>query len=380
VRDGQPVRLRVVNPANGRFMRLSAPGQQLVQIGGDGGLLDAPRPIPAVGTLTDPVTGLPYSDPDPAQGLQLAPSERADLVLIPQGAPGEVASLEWHDAPVGRHQTFLKPDGSIGFGDAPDDGRRPPVDLLRLEFTRGRGAGWHPRLPLRSAPLQPIPLPAGADRLAVVFGHAAPAANGSVLFFNAVKLDDALLAALDARLAEAEDPAHVGPVPGMIMPPAFMPRPFPVLQPADALHAQVGDVKEWYLVNFTGADHPFHSHGFPFQALEIIQVNLDGLTAAERVVRTPVPLELKDTMPVPARPGAPMRSWTILRAAVRFDDSANPAWLRRTPLQLVASGKVPVTSSPQDPATDTSGGWLAHCHMLDHAAVGMMSFVNLTLP
>jgi FtsP/CotA-like multicopper oxidase with cupredoxin domain len=39
---------------------------------------------------------------------------------------------------------------------------------------------------------------------------------------------------------------------------------------------------------------------------------------------------------------------------------------------MAASGKVP--------GADFSGGWVAHCHMLEHAARGMMTFVNVVLP
>ena len=69
-----------------------------------------------------------------------------------------------------------------------------------------------------------------------------------------------------------------------------------------------------------------------------------------------------------------------MRMAVRFDDSAYPPDLRRTPEQLEAFGKVPVTLDPLDPSEGTSGGWVSHCHFLEHADVGMMTFYNLRIP
>jgi hypothetical protein len=379
VRHGRPIRLRVIVPSNGRSMRLSAPGQLMFQIGADGGPLDHIRFIRPIRLVRDEETGELVSDPDPSRGLLLTPSERADVVLIPIGWPGQDAYIEWHDFPVGRHVTFRNSDGSVGFGFAEDDGKRPSRPLVRLHFDNGFGFGWFPRLPLREQPIQPIDV-AGAERLSVFFGHASPGPDGDVTFFSAVRLSDELQAALDGKLAEAEDPASVGPVPGMIAPPLFIPQPFPVLSPADALHAEVGDTRIWEVTNFTGADHTFHGHGFFAHPLERIEVDLDGETAHERVTRTALKLEQKDSFRLPKRPGEGGRSWTILRLAVRFDDTDKPLDLRRTPEQLVASGKVPTTSDPLDPSEGTSGGWVAHCHLLEHVDRGMMTFLNLVLP
>ncbi len=112
----------------------------------------------------------------------------------------------------------------------------------------------------------------------------------------------------------------------------------------------------------------------------MIEVNLDAETASERVVRTDMTLVQKDSIRVPPRPGAGGRSWTVMRLAVRFDDSDKPPYLRRTDEDLVAFGKVPTTLDPLDPSEGTSGGWLAHCHLLEHADRGMTTFLNLVLP
>ena len=157
------------------------------------------------------------------------------------------------------------------------------------------------------------------------------------------------------------------------MPPMFGPRPFGALTPEEALQASVGETKIWYLINFTGGDHTFHSHGFFFQPLEQIVVNLDGNSAAARVSRTPMELMTKDTIHLPRRVGSGGRSWTVIKAAVRFDDSDLPRRLQRSIDELVAFGKTPSDSL-------SSGGWLAHCHFLEHADSGMMNFLNLTAP
>jgi FtsP/CotA-like multicopper oxidase with cupredoxin domain len=72
--------------------------------------------------------------------------------------------------------------------------------------------------------------------------------------------------------------------------------------------------------------------------------------------------ENKDTILIPARPGAAMRSRTVSRLAVSFDDSGREGLID-------AGGK--------EPTADQSGGWLMHCHLLEHSDSGMMSFVQV---
>ncbi len=370
--SGKPIRLRLINSANGRFMRLSAGDQKMYQIGTDGGLLNDIRTINPVTTIYNHHTQEMTSNPSLDQGMLLTPAERADIVLVPQGDPGEVKHIQWHDTPSGLHNTSRKTDGSIGFSHAHNDGGRPPVNIVRLKFVHGKkGRGWHPTLPLRKHPIQPIEVAHDTQPLIVPFGHGAPMENGNVMFFNAVKESGEMYATLENLMVAAGNQSIVGSVPGMVMPPVFGTLPFGKLNPEDALHAKVGETRVWYLINFTGGDHNFHSHGFFFQPLETIQVNLDGVSANDRIRRSPMEIETKDTVHMPRRAGAAGRSWTIVKAAVRFDDSDLPEHVQRTAEELVASGK-----SPTD---GTSGGWLAHCHFLEHAGGGMMNFLNLEM-
>jgi FtsP/CotA-like multicopper oxidase with cupredoxin domain len=85
---------------------------------------------------------------------------------------------------------------------------------------------------------------------------------------------------------------------------------------AKPFEAFVGETQIWRIVNNTDFAHPFHLHGYFFQVLD----------------DTRVP-EWKDTVNVPTK--------SELRLAVRFDDRP--------------------------------GAWMLHCHILDHAEVGMMS-------
>ncbi len=88
---------------------------------------------------------------------------------------------------------------------------------------------------------------------------------------------------------------------------------------SDPLHASIHTVEIWELTNTTAYDHPFHLHGFSFQVLDV-----DG--------RQPDIREWKDTINVEPK--------QKIRVAIPFDDRA--------------------------------GHWMFHCHILDHAELGMM--------
>lgn len=88
----------------------------------------------------------------------------------------------------------------------------------------------------------------------------------------------------------------------------------------EPIQARVGETHVWTVVNDTDFAHPFHLHGFFFQVLD----------------PTRVP-EWKDTVDVPAH--------SEPRLAVEFDERP--------------------------------GVWMYHCHILDHAQVGMMGHIRL---
>jgi FtsP/CotA-like multicopper oxidase with cupredoxin domain len=84
---------------------------------------------------------------------------------------------------------------------------------------------------------------------------------------------------------------------------------------AKPMEANIGDTQIWRIVNHTDFAHPFHLHGYFFQVLDDKRVP-----------------EWKDTVNVPTN--------SELRLAVHFD---------------------------------RPGAWMLHCHILDHADVGMMN-------
>lgn len=90
------------------------------------------------------------------------------------------------------------------------------------------------------------------------------------------------------------------------------------------LQGKVGSTERWTVRNDTDYDHPFHLHGFRFQVL-----TRDGVA--------PAVLEWKDTVNVVAH--------GRVEFAVYFDDRP--------------------------------GMWMFHCHILDHADLGMMGMLHL---
>ncbi len=91
VRAGERQRWRFVNAANARYFRLALPGQKLTLIGGDGGLLEAPREV---------------------DELLLVPGERADVLITPRGAPG--STLDLVSLPYERgHMTGMLPTANV---------------------------------------------------------------------------------------------------------------------------------------------------------------------------------------------------------------------------------------------------------------------------
>ncbi len=327
VRRGVPQRLRIVNVSNSRFMRLSIPGHRMWRIGGDGGLLTAPIAIEPVGMIEDPDNpGNMISDPDPDKGLLLTPGERADIVFTPLGNARRVA-LESHDIARGLHSAFFKPDGSIGLGDDEADGKQPPVELMtfKLRGKKRHATEYLPPSALRY--IEPIDT-TGAATLPVMFGHMPPTPTGDVTFFAAMK---------DGK-----------------------PLPFDMVTADDAFVVSPNEVRIIEVNNMTGGDHNYHLHGFSFQHIETQYIDMDN---PDNNMTVPAAFqEVKDTILVPRRPGAMMRSRTVVRLAVKFDDTGREG-------QISASGKTPDDTN--------SGGWVFHCHILEHSDSGMMSFVQV---
>lgn len=113
IRAGEVQRWRIVNASAARVYRLSIPGQTLLQVGTDGGLIEHPVEVPDV---------------------VLANSERVELLVRGAGAPGSAGVLR--DLPYDRYVPQTRPaDWNV------------PRDLATLRYAT-------------DPPLAPAPIPA----------------------------------------------------------------------------------------------------------------------------------------------------------------------------------------------------------------------------
>ncbi len=329
---GVPHRMRILNAGNARFVRVSVADHPFWRIGGDQGLLEEPiRLEPAASSLRrgqDP-TRHP-SDPDPTTGLLLTPAERADVLFFPVlGELGEALHLEWHDTQRGRHSVEFLPDGTVTLAhNVPDgSGSSELYSVIQL-LGDSQQTEYLPPATLRL--LAPIDT-AGAQVLRLTLGHTFPNWD-------------------------------TGEVTAFIQAPG---KPFPVLTPSDVHTVNAGGTYIWEVKNLTGGHHNFHTHGWSFQHIETEFVDLaDPTNPDTNYVEPATHLENKDTFLLKRRPGfVPGQSFSLSRFAATFDDAGREG-------QINAGGKVPTAKR--------SGGWLAHCHILEHSGRGMMTFFQVT--
>lgn len=331
VKSGEPIRWRMVNIANTRFMRVSVPGHKLTRIGGDGGLIETP-----------------IKDMD---DVFLVPGQRADIMFVPKGKPGSELIVYWKDTARGRHSIEIKdmdmmggmgmggmggPMGMNGqmvvMGDDEMDGIYPDIPLMRIVFKKGHKHARKLDLPKKLRTIEPIDV-TGAAEITLKFGHSMPMPDGSINFLINGKT-------------------------------------YNEVTPDDAPDAQIGETQVWNLVNMTGGDHPFHLHGFFFQVLETIYKDKDGNVL--EVVPAPQ-LENVDMVNMPARQG-PMGAMSVTKIAINFSPADG-----LTAAEVAANGGKDVIENAnlEMGQRGRAGGWQFHCHILEHADTGMMSFVEV---
>ncbi len=344
--NGAPERWRMVNTANVRFFRLSfetplegaGPKQMVYRIGGDGGLIEHPLqkdPIDIILGVPDQDGPDHYSNGDPDLGIFLTPGERADVVWTPDAPPG-VASLlvRNHDWNRGAHAVMYNPDmsGTIVLGDDTMDGLGLSQPLFRIGVSGAQQTPYTPPADLRTiTPIDPLEV---VGTLNLVMGHQLPPLppTGDVKLFTQMV--------------------------------AGNPAPMPLISPLEAYDVEVGSTYIWEVRNLTHMDHPFHTHGWTFQPFEIEYFHVSDPTL--NYVETIDVLENKDTFRVPGRKDAvPFSSNTTLRAYATFNDDGREGTVRAQGLY---------------PSDTESGGWLAHCHILEHSKNGMMTFFEAHYP
>jgi FtsP/CotA-like multicopper oxidase with cupredoxin domain len=392
VANGIVQRWRVLNAANATFCRLDLNTDATVptmMVGTDSGIIPTPIPRPPVIPLDDPnpnrlpfggvpTSGatktrihaaraaslaelLPGDDEETVdfvslweeaghfvpqndlQGIFLMPGERMDVLFLPLADDGDKLRVFQFDWFRGRHNAELDANGGIVLGDLPQDGRMPAKHFLDLRVVGSRPRKL-PRLPARLREPQVLDPAAAVGRLQVNLGHTLPDPNGDLFLF-----------------AQAD----FAPVPGGVQ---MTPLPAGVIDSFNAQDVQMGETWIWEINNLSHGDHPFHTHGFFFQPYEVEYVDQKR---PQLNLTVPIPLPFpKDTIRVPARPGDRGSSKAILRAVVRFDDTGRRG-------QAFASGTDPTFARD---GSWTAGGWLFHCHVLEHSGMGMLSFIEVHDP
>jgi len=358
VRNGKPHRLRVINSANTTFVRLDLQDAvdgisgELWEIGSDGGLLEDPQMKPKPVTPTGP--NWPGPDhpgqvllSEMGQGILLLPAERMDVVFTPIGTPDEVFTIYQWDWFRGRHAATYNSAGMIVLPDDPMDGAYPTKVAMTMTVKGddpGTGEWTPPGNWSAVAALPPQGNPIGS--LPVTFGHSMPDMMGNVTLF------------VQAMMTMV-------PGQGMVM----TPLPAPLIDSFNAHDVNEGETWEWTVTNLTHGDHPFHAHGFFFELLEYEwQDDLNPNDPTLNFNFVPWRRRMKDTIRIPARLGAKGTSRSITRLLTTFDPTGR---------DISASGMLP-TYRPD--GSWESGGWLFHCHILEHSGKGMLSVLEVHDP
>ena len=184
IRSGTMERWRVINVAAARVYRLALPGHTLLHVGNDGGLFERPVEV---------------------REIDVANSERVELLVRGTGAPGDRAVLQ--TLPYDRYVPQTRPrDWNVA------------RDLLTVAYTTEPPA-VPPAVPPTLRHVAPLDSAAATTRHVIVFSQGL--INGKVMDMHRV----------DVR------------------------------GPLDATEI-------WEIENVVGMDHPFHLHGFQFQVLE----------------------------------------------------------------------------------------------------------------
>lgn len=325
---GSAVRLLVLNASIVRFWRLSVPGHTLYRVGGQGGLLDAVRVEggTVAGRHTSLLDGADLGPVDvdlgyPKGQIVLAPAERADLVLVPDGVPGDVVSLRWEDVARGRHGMWMEDDVMV-MGDADDDGSRPGEDIATFRLIEGEAVPWtlgegDPVLGAVGRATQRVPLDGAVVR------------RGAEAMVLSEQMDMTLEAtglwSMSTTLyldgASWRPDFHEGPA----SPPA-----------PTSFTAKLGQTLDWEFRNESDMAHPLHVHGFSFQPLAWTLTDEEAGTVTSWDVDYN---EFVDTVRMPPH--------SSLFVALPLADP-------------VGSGRA-------------AGRWMRHCHIFQHGEAGMMS-------
>jgi FtsP/CotA-like multicopper oxidase with cupredoxin domain len=318
VEAGAGLRLRLLNPSVSRYFRLrmtNQNGQQVTiyRIGGEGGLLDRVRV--EGGSLGKLDTKYDRGE------ILVTPGDRADVVVtVPPGKAGDVITLWTQD--YQQYGTTVYPYGY---------GAVPTVPVAHFEIVGATGKDDHYQIaagdPLRTHPAVEDPvetlktIPITAHLLDPgKFAEPLPGSAKETILFTVV------------GLRESVDGIHGMPLVGLGVEDY---RDIPHI--ASSRYANLGDLLELTLENGTQMHHPLHHHGFSFQPVRLIDRDDEVIYEYEYN-------EFIDTIDIPAMHKLVYR--------MRLDDRPKVE-----------------TGEPGGAA----GRWFFHCHILNHAELGMMS-------
>lgn len=360
VTNGAIQRWRCLNAANTTIARVDIHATTtstfqslnaiLWELGADGGFNDKPfQRFPNTPTGPSAEGGGTEDHPGQAlvnemfQGILLFPGQRMDVAFTPIGPNGMTVTLQQNDWFRGRH-IAVQPGGpgtTIMLPDDPLDGFYPDLEYFTMTLV-GPSGGLTPWVPSFSLPYPPVTPSQGV--LPVTFGHGLPnPMTGDVPFFAQAIMSGGQMTPLPA--------AAIG---------SF-----------EAYDVDVGETWTWEVTNLTHGDHPFHLHGFFFELIEYEwEDDIDPSPALNFSFQPLARRQLLDTIRIPARLGQKGTSRTYTRLRVHFDDTGREG-------KVAAQGELP-TFRPD--GTWTSGGWLFHCHVLEHSARGMLSVYEVRDP
>jgi len=332
VKPGDAIRLKLINTSISRYYRLSLPGHTIYRVGGEGGLISNVRVEggPVMG-MRMPMnedytgyTGMISIDQGYDKGeILLAPSQRADVVIVPQGSSGDVLTVQWKDFARGRHQMVMTPMGMM-MEEADDDGLRPSIDLFNIKLKSSRMMSmmswWSPDYSI-----------AEGDGLVANPGRLTPERQDSQ-----IKLQEDMMAMMMGM--PKEEWFKIDDYSG-------------VDGRTNYRTASVGEILKWETHNHTEMHHPFHLHGFSFQPTMYMTMHHEEGYMDMWNVNTEN--EYVDTVNVPPH--------TSVFYLFEVDD------------RPVFGSAVGSTSGG-----GTTGDWVFHCHIFQHGENGMMSFLRIT--
>ena len=317
VRAGAGQRLQLINAAVSRYFRLRLTDQQgrmipLYRVGGEGGLLDAAR---LEGGLQGQLDTL-FTRGE----IVLGSADRSDVVFrVPDGRPGDVLTLWTLD-----YQRYGTTEYPFGYGGLPTvpvahfritDG---PGDEFEFTITSGTPLRTHPAVNDPVESIKAVPVTATLVDPASLTPPR-PGSDNPELLFTVVGLRESIDGIHGTRLEGGErDYRDIPHIPS-------------------SRFARVGELLNIRIRNGTQMHHPIHLHGFSFQPVRMLDTN--GDTVYEYDYN-----EFVDTVDVP--------STKILEFRVRLDDRP-----------MIADGS----------AGGALGRWLFHCHIFNHAAIGMIT-------